>query len=61
MIVDRQRELISVREGARRLGIEPRTLRGWLAAGRLPAVRLSARCVRIDPDDLAALVAARKS
>jgi len=44
--------LLTIGEAAARLAVHPRTFRGWLAAGKLPHVRLGARAVRIDPADL---------
>jgi excisionase family DNA binding protein len=33
-------------------GVTVRTIESWVNAGRLPALRLSKRCVRFDPDTL---------
>ena len=52
-------ELVTVEEACRTLGVRDRTLRGWLAAGVLPCVRLSRRCIRIRPSDLRSYVVAR--
>jgi excisionase family DNA binding protein len=41
-------------EAARRIGTSRRFLEKQIAAGHLRAVKLSARCVRIRPGDLAA-------
>lgn len=34
------------------LGVDPRTVRRWIAEGRLNAVRFSARCIRIDASEV---------
>ena len=52
--------LLTLREAASRLGISERTLRAWAASGRMPCVRLSSRCVRVDPRDLEKYIAARR-
>ena len=44
--------LISVSQAAERLGVSKRTLQGWIAARRIPVVRLTSRCVRIRPADV---------
>jgi hypothetical protein len=44
---------------ARALGVCPRSVDGYIAAGRLRVVKLGA-AVRIDPADLAAFIAAAK-
>jgi len=36
----RSRSMLSVAEVARLFGRKPRTVRGWIAAGKLPAVRI---------------------
>lgn len=53
--------LLTTREAFRRLGIAERTGRSWIAAGRLPVIRLSSRCLRIDERDLTRFIAARKA
>ena len=52
--------LLTVRDAVERLNVTERTLRAWLAAGKLPAVRLSARCIRIRPEDLEAFIEGRR-
>lgn len=54
-------QLITIAEAAARLGISRRSMQAILAAGLLPAVRISIRIVRIDEDDLARFVARMKS
>ena len=49
--------LLTVPEAAGRLGISPKTVWAWLYARRIPAVRLSGRCVRIPSDAVDALIA----
>jgi excisionase family DNA binding protein len=38
---------------AERYGVAQRTVRKWVREGRLPAVRLTPKVLRIDPDALA--------
>jgi excisionase family DNA binding protein len=37
---------------AERCAVALRTVRGWIASGRLSVLRFGRRCVRIDPADL---------
>ena len=39
--------LYTVAQAAELLGVQARTVRGWIATGRLTASRLSPRCTRI--------------
>ena len=50
------KRLISLTQAADNLGVDPRTIRRYVAAGRLPAYRVGPRLIKIDPADLAALV-----
>jgi len=52
--------LLTVRDAVETLNVTERTLRSWLAAGRLPVVRFSARCIRIRPEDLEAFIVQRR-
>lgn len=45
-------ELISVTEAAERLGVNYRTIRRWIAAGRIDAVRVGPRLLKIDAAQL---------
>lgn len=53
--------LLHAKEAARVLGISERTFWSLVSGGKLPVVRLSARCVRVDPKDLAEFIDARRS
>lgn len=46
------RRLISLDEAAERLDICTRTLRRYIAAGRLTAYRIGPRLIKIDPAEL---------
>ncbi|MEZ6009747.1 MAG: helix-turn-helix domain-containing protein [Planctomycetota bacterium] len=48
--------LLSVPDVAEHLGVSVRTVRAWIAAGRLAVVRLGPRCVRIEPAEVRRLV-----
>ena len=53
------RPLISIVEGARRLGVSRFTLRAWTRQGVIPHVRLRRR-VLLDPIDLEKFIAANR-
>lgn len=46
---------------ARVYGVSPDTIRKWARAGKLTAVRLSARCIRYKQTDVERLLAAGES
>jgi excisionase family DNA binding protein len=43
---------LSVDEFATRAGVATKTVRRWIAAGRLTVVRMGPKLLRIDPNDL---------
>jgi excisionase family DNA binding protein len=47
---------ISIAKAAEETGQCSRTIRRYIALGRLPAYRVGPRAIRIDTDDLAALL-----
>lgn len=53
-------QMLTPAQVAERLQIHPETILRWIRAGRLRAARLGGQW-RIDVDDLAAFVAARKT
>jgi excisionase family DNA binding protein len=48
-----ERAALRLGEAARRVGCSRRFLEKQITAGRLRCIRLSSRCVRIRPEDLA--------
>ena len=46
------KQLISVRTAAEQADVSTQTVRRWIQSGALPALKISARLFRIDPDDL---------
>lgn len=52
--------MLRIGEAAEALAVTERTLRGWIAARKVPVVRLSARCVRILAEDLAEFIERRR-
>lgn len=50
------RRYASIDDAAAYVGLNPRTIRRWIAAGRLPGYRLG-RLVRVDLNELDALAA----
>jgi excisionase family DNA binding protein len=51
-----RRNYESLAEAAVRTHVSTRTLRRWIAAGRLNAYRAGPRLLRIDPDDVDAMM-----
>lgn len=51
-----RRELVTLADAAHHLGISHRTLRYWIAEGRLTAYRVGPRLVRLDAREVDALV-----
>lgn len=47
-----RRELLTVAEVARLLKLAPKTVRKWVRAGKLPALRLEAQVIRFNPDKI---------
>ncbi|WP_324252180.1 helix-turn-helix domain-containing protein [Mycobacteroides abscessus] len=48
--------MISLADAAERLDVCPRTLRRYIAAGRLTAYRIGPRLIKIDPNELDQMV-----
>lgn len=48
--------LLNVKRSAETVGVSENTIRNWIAQGKLPAVRIGERIIRIRPADLAALI-----
>src|SRR5262249_3775292 len=55
MSTNQQLQLVSIRETADALGVGVSTIRAWIRAGRLPAVKVGGQ-IRLDPADVAAFV-----
>jgi excisionase family DNA binding protein len=53
---ERPELLIGLPEAAARCGVHYRTLRRWVAEGRIDAVRVGPRLIMIDPAELDKLV-----
>ncbi len=49
---------LSLQDIAEELGISDRTVRRWVASGKLPAIRPSERVIRVKAEDLDAFIAA---
>ena len=52
-------DMLTVREAAARLKLDPQTLRRWIRSGVLPARRLGKKEYRIDAADLEARLSSR--
>ena len=50
------RKVVTVAYAADHVQVTPRTIRQWIREGRLPAVRVGERCIRIDLADLEKLM-----
>ena len=48
--------LLTIEEAAERLKVSKRTIRRYISAGRLPAIRVTRKTVRIDDADIAQLL-----
>lgn len=44
--------LLTLSQVVRRLGVSGRTLRGWVAGGRICVVRLTRRTIRVEEEEL---------
>jgi len=53
--------LLSYRQAAELASVSPRTVRAWVAAEKLPARWISARCVRVWRSDLMQLIEAHQA
>ena len=56
MNATKPKTLLSVGEAADTFGTSKSTIRNWIAQGKLPAVRIGERIIRIRLADLAALI-----
>lgn len=52
----RHPELIGLQQAADRCGVNYRTIRRWIAAGRLNAVRVGPKLLKVDAADVEALL-----
>lgn len=52
----RHPELIGLPEAAERCGVHYRTMRRWVSEGRISAVRVGPKLLKVDAADLAALL-----
>lgn len=52
--------LIDTAELAKHLGIQPSTVRAWVRAGRIPAVRITPKVIRFDIGDVIKSLKMRK-
>jgi len=46
----------SVGEAADRVGVSTKTVRRWIASGQLAGYRMGPRLLRVDPDDVDAML-----
>ncbi|WP_433759900.1 helix-turn-helix domain-containing protein [Nocardia sp. CA-135398] len=53
---DVPRKLISLKTAAALVDVDPKTIRNWIAAGQLQGFRVNARMLRVNRDELLALV-----
>lgn len=56
MRAPRRQQLLSVADAAAYAGVSTRTVRRWIAYGRLPGYRVGARLVKVDQAELDDLV-----
>jgi len=53
-------EFLTPEEAARRLRVDPGTVRNWIRTRGLPALRVGVKCLRLDPVQLDAWIAAQQ-
>ena len=51
-----RRHYESVGEAAGRVGVSTKTVRRWIASGQLAGYRMGPRLLRVDPDDVDAML-----
>ena len=56
MSTDKDADLLTIAEAARRLKVSPLTIKRWIAQGRLPAYRVGPRHIRIKERDIEAII-----
>ena len=56
----RRHQLVTVDEAADYVGVHPTTLRRWIAQGRLNSYAAGPRLIRIDLDELDAMLLSRR-
>ena len=56
-----RRHLLTMQDAADELNVAKRTVRHYIATGQLSAIRITPRCVRIDPAELDRFVDRRAS
>lgn len=54
------KKMMTVTQLAKRLGIKPNTLRGWVRKGKVPCIRLSPGCIRFDVQEIERMLMSRK-
>ena len=57
MFLETDRTLIDADSVAKFAVVTPRTVRKWVAQGKIPVIRISRRCVRFDKRAVAAAIA----
>lgn len=55
------KQFITVKTAAETADVSTQTVRRWIQTGTLPALKVSARLYRIDPDDLTAFLSGHKA
>jgi len=48
---------LSVKQAAEKIGVHPWTIRRWISEGRIRGCRVGPRLMRINPDDVDAMLA----
>jgi excisionase family DNA binding protein len=51
-----RRQYESVGDAAARVGVSTKTVRRWIASGHLAGYRMGPRLLRVDPDDVDAML-----
>lgn len=56
MTVSEARKLISLKTAAALIDVDPKTIRNWVARGDLSGFRVNGRLLRVERDELLALI-----
>ena len=54
-------DLLTAEQLAARLGVKPRTVKAWLQAGLIPAIRLTPKVIRFDLDKVVSALEQRQT
>lgn len=56
-----EHDLMTAEQLAERLGVKPRTIRGWMRAGIIPSTRLTPKVIRFDLEQVVTALKQRQA